>query len=91
MQTILKRAMQDSDRFVVELDYVDSKGMKTHRVISPIRFLPGNRMLGFCLCREEPRQFHLNRCSNVSLHRAEDYLMPLPMSSMELETTAVGS
>jgi len=77
MNSILQRAMHDSDRFVVELDYLDSKGIRTHRVVSPIRFLAGGRFLGFCLCREEPRQFHLARCSNVSLQRAENYLMPL--------------
>jgi len=79
MNSILHRAMHDSDRFVVELDYLDSKGIRTRRVVSPIRFLPGGRFLGFCLCREEPRQFHLTRCSNLSLQRAENYLMPLAM------------
>ena len=81
MNAILQRAMHDPDRLVVELDYTDSKGIATHRVVSPIRFLPGGRFLGFCLCREEPRQFHLNRCSNVSLHRAENYLMPMAMGA----------
>ena len=81
MNAILQHAMHDPDRLVVELDYIDSKGISTHRVISPIRFLAGGRFLGFCLCREEPRQFHLNRCSNVSLHRAENYLMPLAMGT----------
>ena len=77
MNTVLQRAMNDSDRFVVELDYLDSKGIRTRRVVSPIRVLPGGRFLGFCLCREEPRQFHLSRCSNITLQRAENYLMPL--------------
>ena len=80
MNHILQRAMYNSDELVVELDYTDSKGIRTHRVVSPIRFLPGGRFLGFCLCREEPRQFHLNRCSNVTLHRAENYLMPMAMA-----------
>ncbi len=81
MRSTLNRAMQDSDRFVVELDYCDSKGESTHRVISPIRFLPGNRLLALCLCREEPRQFHLNRCSNIKLRRAEQFVMPLMMTA----------
>lgn len=79
MNTILRRAMQDSDNFVVEFDYVDSKGLTTRRVISPIRFMPGNRLLALCLCREAPRQFHLSRCSNVRLCRAEQYMMPVAM------------
>ncbi len=80
MNAILNRAMQDPDRLVVELDYLDSKGLKSHRVVSPIRFLSGNRFLGFCLCREEPRQFHLSRCANVSLQPAENYVMPIEMA-----------
>lgn len=90
MNNILQRAMHNSDELVVELDYTDSKGLKTHRVVSPIRFLPGGRFLGFCLCREEPRQFHLNRCSNITLHRAENYLMPMPMvTTPDLQTVGV--
>ncbi len=81
MNTVLQRAMNDSDRFVVELDYLDSKEIRTRRVVSPIRFLPGGRFLGFCLCREEPRQFHLTRCSNITLQRAENYLMPLAIGA----------
>jgi predicted DNA-binding transcriptional regulator YafY len=82
MNTILRRAMQDSDNFVVEFDYVDSKGQTTRRVISPIRFMPGNRLLALCLCREAPRQFHLARCSNVRLCRAEQYMMPVAMTTV---------
>jgi predicted DNA-binding transcriptional regulator YafY len=82
MNAILKRAMQDSDHYVVELDYIDSKGKTTRRVVSPIRFLPGNRLLALCLCREAPRQFHLNRCSNVRLSRAEQFMMPVAMAAV---------
>jgi len=81
MNNELRRAMTDSDQFVVELDYVDSKGVKTHRVVSPIRFMGTKRFLGFCLCREEPRQFQLDRCTNITLHRSAEYLMPVAMVS----------
>ncbi len=77
VNALLRRAMQDSDHYVIELDYLDAKGQRTHRVVSPIRFLGKDRLLAFCLCREEPRQFHLDRCENVRLCRAENYLMPL--------------
>lgn len=79
MNAILKRAMGDSDRYVVELDYVDAKGQRSRRVVSPIRFLPGNRLLALCLCREAPRQFLLSRCSNLRLAAAEQVLMPVAM------------
>ncbi len=77
LNALLRRAMQDSDHYVIELDYLDAKGQRTHRVISPIRFLGKDRLLALCLCREEPRQFQLNRCENVRLARAENFLMPL--------------
>ncbi len=76
---LLLKAMSQSDRFVVALDYVDAKGEQTRRVVSPIRFLKEGRFLALCLCREEPRQFHLDRCSNLSLQRSEDVLMPMAM------------
>ena len=74
---ILSRAMQASDDFVVSLEYLDSKGKTTKRIVSPIRYLPGGRFLGLCLCREEPRQFYLNRCRNIQLRRAEEFVMPV--------------
>lgn len=73
----LYRAMHDADRFVVTLDYVDAKGHVTSRVVSPIRFLGQDRFLALCLCRCEPRQFQLQRCSNISLRPAAHYTMPV--------------
>jgi predicted DNA-binding transcriptional regulator YafY len=77
MNQTIRRAMQDSDNLVVSMDYVDSKGVSSHRVVSPIRFLGGNRFLALCLCREEPRQFCLDRCQNVALMNAAEVMMPL--------------
>ena len=57
MNRILRRAMQDSDRYVIEMDYADAKGNRTHRFVSPIRFMGSYRFLGLCLCREQPRQY----------------------------------
>ena len=47
---------------------------------SPIRFLGKDRFLALCLSREEPRQFYLDRCQNVRLARAADFLMPVAMA-----------
>lgn len=79
MRQLIRRAMQQSDDIVVTFDYCDSKGVTTHRVVSPIRFLSDDRFLALCLSREEPRQFHLSRCGNVDLQPAGDFLMPVPM------------
>ncbi|MCC9643111.1 transcriptional regulator [Rhodopirellula sp. JC740] len=78
-ERLLRTAMADSDRFVVQLDYMDSKGKRTRRTVSPIRFTATDRFLGLCLCREEPRQFHLSRCSNFQLLEADEVVMPVPM------------
>lgn len=80
MRQLISRAMQQAEDLVVEFDYCDAKGAKTHRVVSPIRFLGRDRFLALCLCREEPRQFYLDRCQNVRLGLAADVLMPVAMA-----------
>lgn len=79
VQQLLRIAMHDSDMWVVEMEYADSKGKRTRRTISPIRFAAPDRILGLCLCREEPRQFHLSRCKNFRLIPADEVIMPVPM------------
>ncbi|MDG1874173.1 MAG: hypothetical protein P8J27_09695 [Mariniblastus sp.] len=69
--------MQCYDDWVVEFNYQDSKGNQSKRVVSPIRFVGGDRFLGLCLTREEPRQFRLDRCNDVTLKPAWDYVMPV--------------
>ena len=79
MRAKIFQAMQDSDRFVVEFLYVDSRGNRTRRIVSPIRFMPNGRFLGLCLAREAPRQFYLNRCRQLEIKPAEEFLMPVPI------------
>ncbi|GIX00413.1 MAG: hypothetical protein KatS3mg111_3745 [Pirellulaceae bacterium] len=76
---LLTRAMGAPEELVVELIYLDSKGTKTRRVVSPIRYLGKDRFLGLCLCRCEPRQFYLTRCLAARLRPAADFVMPVPM------------
>ena len=80
-QQLLTRAMQCPDDLVLSMEYVDAKGVRTQRIVSPIRFLPSGRFLGLCLCRCEPRQFNLDRCSNLKLCFAADFVMPVLMAS----------
>ena len=77
MQKLLEIAMSCPDELVLQMDYVDAKGHKTTRIVSPIRFLAHGRFLGLCLCRCEPRQFHVSRCSHVELRPAANYVMPV--------------
>ncbi len=88
MNQILRQAMRDSDNYVIEMDYADAKGNRTHRVVSPIRFMGSYRFLGLCLCREQPRQFQLSRCKNIRLVAAADVLMPVPMENEIAELVA---
>jgi predicted DNA-binding transcriptional regulator YafY len=80
MRPLIFRAMHQSDDLVVEFDYTDAKGVVTHRVVSPIRFLGRDRFLALCLSREEPRQFYMDRCQNMRLAQAADFLMPVSMA-----------
>lgn len=81
MRQMIYRAMHQPDELVVTFEYCDAKGASTRRVVSPIRFLGGDRFLALCLSREEPRQFYLARCRDVRLAPAADFLMPVAMST----------
>ena len=80
MRQLIFRAMHQSDDLVVTFDYCDAHGVTTHRVVSPIRFLGQDRFLALCLSREEPRQFYLERCQNVRLAAAAEFVMPVAMA-----------
>ena len=82
MNTLLRRAMMDSDHYVIEMDYDDAKGNRTRRLVSPIRFMGSYRFLGLCLGREQPRQFQLSRCRNLRLVPAHEVTMPMPIASL---------
>ena len=77
MRSIIQKSILNGDQWVVVFRYRDSKGNLTNRVVSPIRFLGDNRFLGLCLSREEPRQFYFDRCEDVQLRPAWDYVMPV--------------
>ena len=79
MKDAIQRAMLDSESFVIEMTYLDAKGRRTRRVVSPIRYVGRDRLLALCLCREEPRQFYLSRCQDIQLLPASDVIMPMPM------------
>ena len=46
------------------------------------KFLDRNRFVALCLNREEPRQFYLDRCQNVRLALAAEFLMPVELSKI---------
>jgi hypothetical protein len=75
----IQKSIQNYDDLVVTFRYVDSKGNFSQRVVSPIRWLGGGKFLGLCLSREEPRQFVMERCQQLELKPAWDYVMPVAM------------
>lgn len=79
MTSLINRAMHCPEQYIIEMSYRTAQGVATRRTVSPIRYLKGGRLLALCLCREEPRQFYLNRCSQIELKSANDVLMPMPI------------
>ena len=80
MKEKIQKSIQNYDDLVVTFRYLDSKGNWSHRVVSPIRWIGNGKFLGLCLSREEPRQFIMNRCQQLELKPAWDYVMPVPMA-----------
>lgn len=91
MRQIISRAMRQADDLVLVFDYRDSKGIVTRRVVSPVRFLVSDRFLALCLSREEPRQFYLERCSNLRLDWAANFVMPVPVVEVQAEATVAAT
>lgn len=80
MRRMIWMAMHQPELLVIAMEYRDAKNIATQRIVSPIRWLDQQRFLALCLCREEPRQFYLTRCTDVRLVRASEVLMPVVMS-----------
>ncbi len=74
--------MRDPDTWVVRLQYKDSKGVVTIRVVSPVR-IEAAAVLALCLAREECRRFKLEQVSQVELVRSSDVLMPVQIITLE--------
>jgi predicted DNA-binding transcriptional regulator YafY len=72
--------MADAEHWAVCLHYIDRNNRVTKRYVSPIRFVADDRFLALCLCREEPRQFYLNRCKSIELVPAAELMMPMAIA-----------
>ena len=85
---VWRQALGNTDELVVEFVYCNADGELTRRIVSPIRFLDGERLLGLCLSREEPRQFNISRCRDMQLRPAAAYLMPVPLQVVPWQLVA---
>lgn len=81
-QNKLRRALRDPDHFVLRITYRDREGTVTERMVSPIRMVDARTMLALCLCRESPRRFDLERCSDLELVASHEVLMPCPIRTV---------
>jgi predicted DNA-binding transcriptional regulator YafY len=76
-------AMRAQDDFAIQFTYRDRKGVLTRRVVSPVRFVGQDQFAALCLCREEVRQFVVERCTDVVLLHASEVLMPVQIEELE--------
>lgn len=74
-------AMRHPDDLVIEMTYTDASGVRTRRVVSPIRNA-GKKFLALCLCRQRPQWFMFVQCTDVLLRLASDYLMPIEILTL---------
>lgn len=82
----IDRALHCPDDLVLKIHYTDREGNVTERIVSPIRMVNAKSMLALCLCRELPRRFDLDRCSNLELVNANTVLMPVPIRTVHAAT-----
>jgi len=73
---MLLQAMHDPEELVVRFTYIDFHKKKTTRVVSPIQFVSRTDFVALCLTREEPRRFNSERCRDMWLDYAREYVMP---------------
>lgn len=79
-EALVARAMRMPEDLVIVFEYLDGRGCRTRRVVSPIRFCDrSGDFLGLCLSRQEPRRFSLSRCEKIQIAAAADFVMPVQL------------
>lgn len=79
-EALVARAMRMPEDLVIVFEYLDGRGHRTRRVVSPIRFCDrSGDFLGLCLSRQEPRRFSLARCEKIQIAAAADFVMPVQL------------
>lgn len=68
--------MADPERWVAKVRYVDSRGVVTDRVVSPLGYVNERTVRVFCLGREAIRAMRLSAILRVQLKLAMDVLVP---------------
>lgn len=79
---MITKSMQSPETLCLRIIYIDEKGKRRRRVVSPIRFIGQEAFSALCLCREEPRTFKIERCEKIELLNSADILMPVEIEEL---------
>ena len=81
---ILTKAMAAPETFAIRMVYVDGKGNKTRRVVSPTQLDQGTgKFVALCLCRQEPRSFKLDNVEGMELIPASEVFAPVEIEELQ--------
>ena len=80
---ILTKAIAAPETFAIRMVYVDGKGNKTRRVVSPTQLDQGTgKFVALCLCRQEPRSFKLDNVEGMELIPASEVFAPVEIEEL---------
>lgn len=81
---ILTKAMAAPESFAIRMVYVDGKGNRTRRVVSPTQLDQGTgKFVALCLCRQEPRSFKLDNVEAMEIIPASEVFAPVEIEDLQ--------
>lgn len=81
---ILTKAMAAPESFAVRMVYVDGKGKRTRRVVSPTQLDQATgKFVALCLCRQEPRSFKLDSVESMEILPASEVFAPVEIEELQ--------
>ena len=87
MKKQIQVAIQDPERYSLHFIYISNNKVSI-RAVSPYGWQGGNRFIGLCLSRQDPRSFCLDQILKLSLVRSSEIRMPFPLTEVEVEKKA---
>lgn len=80
---ILTKAMAAPESFAIRMVYVDGKGKRTRRVVSPTAIEQDKgKFIALCLCRQEPRSFKLDNVESMEILPASEVFAPVEIEEL---------
>ena len=87
VEKIVRRAVMDVDQHAVELVYVDRRGCRTRRTVSPDRIIDDESFAAMDLSRGGHRQFQFGRVESARLVPAHEVFAPTPLVELPPKTS----